>query len=59
MSFAIPEWMLLEQVDNCEQLSIFLGSKKWKVFSMGNDYLECVSKYPMRNIDDHKELFLF
>jgi len=24
--FDIPEWMLLEQVDDCEQLSIFLAS---------------------------------
>jgi len=54
VSFDIPEWTLLEQVDDCEQLSIFLGNEKWKVVSMGNDYLEFISKYPMRNIVVHK-----
>ncbi len=28
VSFDIPEWLLLEQVDNCEQLSIFIASEK-------------------------------
>ena len=28
VSFDIPEWMLLEQVDDCEQLSIFLNTEK-------------------------------
>ena len=38
VSFAIPEWMLLEQVDECERLSIFLSSEKRKRFSMGQDF---------------------
>jgi hypothetical protein len=50
VSFDIPEWMLLEQVDDCEQLSIFLNTEKWNIFSLGKDYLEFVAKYPMRNI---------
>jgi hypothetical protein len=33
VSFHIPEWMLLEQVDDCEQLSIFLNTEKLDVFS--------------------------
>ena len=49
MSFDIPEWMLLEQVDDCEQFSIFLSSEKWNVLGC-KDYLELVAKYPMRNI---------
>ena len=28
VSFDIPEWLLLEQVDDCEQLSVFLESEK-------------------------------
>jgi hypothetical protein len=28
VSFDISEWLLLEQVDDCEELSIFLGSEK-------------------------------
>jgi hypothetical protein len=54
VSFDIPEWLLLEQVDDCEQLSIFLDSEKWKVFSLGKDYLDFVAKYPMRNVVVHK-----
>jgi len=33
VSFDIPEWMILEQVDDCEQLSIFLGSESG-IFSL-------------------------
>jgi len=50
VSFGIPEWMLLEQVDDCEQLSIFINREKLNVFSLGKDYLEYVAKYPIRNI---------
>jgi hypothetical protein len=27
--YNVPEWMLLEQVDDCEQLSVFLSSYVW------------------------------
>jgi len=54
VSFDIPELMLLEQVDDCEQLSIFLNAEKWNFFCLGEDYLEFVAKYPMRNIVVHK-----
>jgi hypothetical protein len=54
VSFDIHEWMLLEQVDDCEQLSIFLNTEKWTVFSLGKKYLEFFAKYPMRNIGVHK-----
>ena len=54
VSFEIPEWMLLEQVDDCEQLSSFLNNEKWNVFSLGKDYLEFVGTYLMRNIVVHK-----
>ena len=54
VSFNILEWMLLEQVDDCEQLSIFLNTEKYNVFSLDKDYLEFVAKFPMRNIVVHK-----
>ena len=54
VSFDISEWMLFEQVDDCEQLSIFLCSEKWNVFSLGKDCLEFDAKYPMKNIVVHK-----
>ena len=40
VSFDIPEWMLIEQVDDCEQLSIFQSNENWNVFCLGKDYLE-------------------
>jgi hypothetical protein len=33
VSFDIPEWLLLEQVDDCKQLPIFIASEKWNIFS--------------------------
>jgi len=32
VSFDIPEWLLLEQVDDCEQLSTFWGQRKMEYF---------------------------
>ena len=48
MSFDISGWLLLEQVDDCEQLSSFLGSKKWITFSKGKDYVDFANKFPRR-----------
>jgi hypothetical protein len=35
VNFDTPEWMLLEQVDDCEELSKFLTSQKWTTFLLG------------------------
>ena len=48
MSFDILVWLLLEQVDDCEQLSISGGSEKLNNFSRGKDYLDFSNKFPMR-----------
>ena len=48
VSFDIPEWLLLEQVDDCEQLSIFMASEKCNIFSKGKEYLDFANKFPMR-----------
>jgi hypothetical protein len=48
INFDTPEWMLLEQVDDCEELSKFLSSEKWTNVSLGEVYLDFVSKYPKR-----------
>ena len=45
-----PEWMILEQSDDCEELSKFLTIQKWTFFFLGKDYLEFVDKYPKRFI---------
>jgi hypothetical protein len=42
--------MLLEHVDDCEELSMFLSSEKWTTFSLGKVNLEFVDKYPKRII---------
>ena len=47
-NFDTLEWMLLEQVDDCEELSKFLSSEKLTNFSLGEVYLDFVSKYPKR-----------
>jgi len=38
VSFDIPEWLLLEQVDDCEKFSFFKGSEKGNTFSKGKYY---------------------
>jgi hypothetical protein len=48
--FYIPEWLLLEQVDDCEQLSIFIASEKWNIFSKGKEYFDFANKFPMRTV---------
>jgi hypothetical protein len=50
VNFDTPEWMLLEQIDECEELSKFLDSQKWKTFSQGEIYTRFVEKYPTRNV---------
>ncbi len=50
MSFDIPEWLLLEQVDECEQLAICLDNEKWNNFSKGKDYLDFANMFPMKKV---------
>jgi hypothetical protein len=50
VSFLIPEWLLLEQVDDCEQLSICIAGGKWKILSKGKEYLNFANKFPMRTV---------
>jgi translation elongation factor EF-1alpha len=35
VNFDTQEWMLLEQVDDCEELSKILTSQKWTTFLLG------------------------
>ena len=51
--------MLLEQIADCEELSMFLTSQKWTTFFLGKDYLEFVDKYPKRIIALNKKFWLF
>ena len=39
VGYNVPEWMLLEQVDDCEQLFVFLSSDVWAQFSQAHSYV--------------------
>ena len=39
VGYDVPEWMLLEQVDDCEQLSVVLSSGVWAQFSQTQSYM--------------------
>jgi hypothetical protein len=54
VSFDIPEWSLLEQVDDCEHLSILLGNEKLYTFSKGKVYLDFANKFPMKIVIENK-----
>jgi hypothetical protein len=54
VSFDILEWLFLEQVDDCEKLSVFVGIEKWNTFSKGKDYLDFANKFPMRKVNVDK-----
>ena len=36
VGYDVPEWMLLEQVDDCEHLFVFLSSDVWAQFSQSS-----------------------
>ena len=40
VGYDVPEWMLLEQVDDFEQLSVFLSSGVWDHFSQTKAYVQ-------------------
>ena len=46
--------MLLEQVDDCEQLSLFLSSDVWAQFSQTQSYIQFKARHPARDVDLHK-----
>ena len=54
VGYDIPEWMLLEQVDACEQLSIFFSSDFWAQFSQTQYYIQFKTWHPARDDDLQK-----
>jgi hypothetical protein len=46
--------MLLEQVDDCEQLSAFLSSDVWAQFSQTQPYVQFQTKHLARDVDLQK-----
>jgi hypothetical protein len=47
--FDIHGWLLLEQVDDCEQLPVFMGSGKWNTFSKRKELFGFCDKIPNEN----------
>ena len=52
--YDVPEWVLLEQVDDCEQLSMFLSSYIWAQFSQTQPYIQFNTRYAARDANLHK-----
>ena len=55
VGYDVPEWMLLEQVDDCEQLFVFLSSHTWAQFSQTQTYVQLkANKHLARDVDLQK-----
>ena len=48
--YDLPEWSLLELLDDTKALDRFLKTDDWKVFSRGKSYKEFVKRYPRRAV---------
>ncbi len=46
--------MLLEPVDDCEQLSVFLASDVWAQFSQTQSYIQFKARHLTRDVDLQK-----
>ncbi len=57
IEYDVPEWMLLEQVDDCEQLSVFLSSDVWVQFSQTQTYIKFKTRHHARDVDVHEWVF--
>ena len=54
VGYNVHEWMLLEQVDDYEQLSVFLLFDVWAQFSQTQPYVHFKVKHPSRDVDLQK-----
>jgi hypothetical protein len=54
VGYDVHEWMLLEQVDDCEKLSLFLSSNVWAQFSQTQPYVQFKLGERARDVDLHK-----
>ncbi len=46
--------MLLEQVDDCEPLFVFLSSNVWAQFSQTHSYMQFKTRHPALDVDLQK-----
>ena len=54
VGYNVPEYMLLEQVDDFEHLSVFLSSDVCARFSQIQPYVQFKIRHPARDVDLHK-----
>ncbi len=54
VGYDVREWMLLEQLDDCEQISVFLLSDVWKQFSQTHAYIQFKTRCSARDVDLHQ-----
>jgi hypothetical protein len=53
VGYDVPEWILLEQVDDCEHLSMFISSDVWAQFSQTQAYVQFNTRHHARDFDLH------
>ena len=54
VGYDVLEWMLLDQVDDCEHLFVFLSSNVWTQFSQTQAYIQFKTQHPARDVDLRK-----
>jgi len=45
VGYDVPEWIFLEQVDDCEQLFVFLSSDVWAQYSQTQTYMQLKTRH--------------
>ena len=54
VAYDVREWMLLEQVDDGEQLSLLVSLDMWAQFSQTQAFVQFKTRHPARDVDLHK-----
>ena len=54
VGYDVPEWVLLEQVDDCEQIYVFLSSDAWAQFSQTQACVQFKTRHLSHDVDLHR-----
>ncbi len=54
VGYDVPEWILLEQVNDCEELIVFLSSDVLAQFFKIQSYIQFKTRHPVRDVDLQK-----
>ena len=57
VGYDVPERMLLEQVDDCEQVFVFFSLDVWAQFSQTQAYVQFKTRHLARDVDLNKTLY--